>query len=339
MFITRTPFRLSLFGGGTDYPIWFNKHRSLVISSAFEKYCYIFVRALPRFFPYRYRLVYSNIELIEKEDEIKHPSIRNVIKFFGNPKDLEISHTGDLPARSGIGSSSTFTVGLLNAIGLHLNQIRNDSELATSAIHIEQNLIGEPVGVQDQIMASYGGIKAIHLGPGDNMKIVPVNLSDSYKKNFEESVLLGFSGFSRISSLMAQKQIDRMTDPNMVNLLEQISEISFDALRLLSEEHDIEKLGKLLHETWHIKKNFVSGISIPEVDQIYEVGISNGAFGGKLMGAGGGGFFYFIAPKDKHKKIKEALPQVKVWVPYKIANEGSQMIYDSSSVVRSIFRI
>ena len=303
----------------------------MVISSSFEKYCYIFVRTLPRFFPYRYRLVYSNIELIQSQKEIKHPSIRNVIKYLDNPSDLEISHTGDLPARSGIGSSSTFTVGLLNAVGYHLNQKRNPSELASASIHIEQNLIGEPVGVQDQIMASYGGLQAISLCPGNEPSVTPISLSKDYKREFEASILLGFSGFSRYSSEIAQKKIDKMEDLDKVQIFDEISEISNNALQLFEREADIESIGDLVHNSWAAKRSLVEGISLPEVDEIYDAGRKNGAFGGKLMGAGGGGFFYFIAPKNKHEKIKQALPQVKVWVPYRIASKGSQMIYDSSN--------
>ena len=331
MFITRTPFRLSLFGGGTDYPKWFNSNKSLVISSAFEKYCYIFVRSLPRFFPYRYRLVYSNIELIDHIYNIQHPSIRNVLKFLNDPIDLEISHTGDLPARSGIGSSSTFTVGLLHAMYLHLNHSVDSVKLATDAIHIEQNLINEPVGVQDQIMASYGGLKAIHLGPEKQPKIEKIELSENYQAELESSILLGFSGFSRFSNKIAEKKINNMDNEGMIRQLTEISDISFNALKLLSTEQEIDKIGNLLNQTWLIKRKLVDGLTLPEVDDIYDTGLRNGAIGGKLMGAGGGGFFYFIAPKEKHDQIKKALPQVSVWVPYKITNEGSKMIYNSSN--------
>jgi D-glycero-alpha-D-manno-heptose-7-phosphate kinase len=204
-------------------------------------------------------------------------------------------------------------------------------QLAEEAISVEQNVLKESVGVQDQIMASYGGLRAISLGPNQEPKIEPIILSKNYQKELESSILLGFSGFSRFSNEIAEKKINNMENLDMIQQLKEISDISFSALKLIKSEQEVDKIGDLINKAWLIKRQLVDGLTLPEVDEIYEIGLRNGAIGGKLMGAGGGGFFYFLAPKEKHKQIKKALPQVSVWVPYKIAHEGSKMIYNSSN--------
>ena len=327
MIISRTPYRLSLFGGGADYPSWFVSHETKLISAAMANYCYISVKHLPPYFDYVNHVIYSKIESVRTFDEIEHPSVRACLKHLQVPNGISITHDGDLPARSGIGSSSSFTVGLINALQTYLGKPLTTHELALQAIDIEQNIIGESVGVQDQIMAAYGGIKVIELS-GANTKVRDLRIPDSYVLDLEEHIMLGFSGISRLSEIQAKKQVDSIKEGKSVQTLEAMQKLTNEALRVFEHESSsaIKDIGLLLQEQWNYKRTLTDSVANDDINSIYDAAIRAGAYGGKLMGAGGGGFFMFLAPPEAHQKIKDALKQINVWIPFNFDYEGSKII-------------
>lgn len=328
MIISKTPYRLSLFGGGTDFPVWFETRPTKLISASMAHYCYINLKRLPPYFDYVNRVIYSKVESVDDISSIKHPSVRECLKYYGMANGISITHDGDLPARSGIGSSSSFTVGLINAIHAYLN-IRGVSKfkLAMDAINIEQNYIGESVGVQDQIMAAYGGIRVIELS-GANINVRDLRVSDSYALDLEEHIMLGFSGIDRLSDTYAKQQIDSIKEGKSEKLLEEITTITNNALHIIENYGRIKELGELLKYQWERKRLLTKNVTSDYIDNIYSKAINAGAYGGKLMGAGGGGFFMFLAPPDAHEKIKQAIPEINVWVPFAFDYEGSKIIME-----------
>jgi D-glycero-alpha-D-manno-heptose-7-phosphate kinase len=327
MIISKTPYRLSLFGGGADYPSWFVSNQTKLISAAMANYCYISVKHLPPYFDYMNRVIYSKIESVRTFDEIEHPSVRACLKYLQVPNGISITHDGDLPARSGIGSSSSFTVGLINALQTYLDKPLTVHELALQAIDVEQNIIGESVGVQDQIMAAYGGIKVLELS-GANIKVRDLRIPDSYVEDLEEHIMLGFSGISRLSEVQAKKQVDSIKEGKSVQTLEAMQKLTNEALRIFEHESSsaIKDIGLLLQEQWNYKRTLTDSVSNSDINSIYDAAIQAGAYGGKLMGAGGGGFFMLLAPPDAHQKIKDALKQINVWIPFNFDYEGSKII-------------
>ena len=325
MIITKTPYRLSLFGGGTDYPAWFNNNSSICISAAMTNYCYLTVKKLPPFFDYKSRIIYSQIESVQLVEEINHPSARACLQYL-DVKDVSVTHDGDLPARSGIGSSSSFTVGLLHALYTMRGIAITKDELARQAIHVEHVIIGESVGIQDQIMAAHGGIQIIHMGPGIQWQTEKVLLSNDYKKELESHILLGFSGISRIAEVQAKKQVEKIKEGLNTNLLSKMSEIANDAIGLIQKEESIDQIGRLMDKNWRVKRILAEGITDELLDAIYVQSIANGSLGTKLMGAGGGGFFMFLVPPEKQNEFKERMTQIKVWVPFQFDNYGSQIL-------------
>ena len=322
MIITKTPYRLSLFGGGTDYPAWFNNNSSICISAAMTNYCYLTVKKLPPFFDYKSRIIYSQIESVQLVEEINHPSARACLQYL----DVPVTHDGDLPARSGIGSSSSFTVGLLHALYTMRGITITKDELARQAIHVEHVIIGESVGIQDQIMAAHGGIQIIHMGPGIQWQTEKVLLSNDYKKELESHIMLGFSGISRIAEVQAKKQVEKIKEGLNTNLLSKMSEIANDAIGLIQKEESIDQIGRLMDKNWRVKRILAEGITDELLDAIYVQSIANGSLGTKLMGAGGGGFFMFLVPPEKQNEFKERMTQIKVWVPFQFDNYGSQIL-------------
>ena len=327
MIISRTPYRLSFFGGGTDYNSWYETNGGLVLAVGLAHYCYITVRELPPFFEHKHRIVYSKMEHVQNVNEIDHPSVRACLEYKNILKGLEVHYDGDLPARSGIGSSSSFTVGLLNSLACFKGEEFSKIELAKQAIHIEQNKLSEYVGVQDQIMAANGGFQEINLNKNEPWKISKMNLSNDYLKELESYILFGFSGISRLADKHAKRKIENIDNKKTDQQLHRILDITKEARNLFVKNDDFKKIGMLLNKSWIEKKSLASGVSNDYIDEIYDVAISNGAFGGKLMGAGGGGFFFFIAPPKLHKKIKKSLSKIKVWVPFTIDHEGTQIIF------------
>ena len=327
MIISKTPYRLSLFGGGADYPSWFVSNQTKLISAAMANYCYISVKHLPPYFDYANHVIYSKIESVHTFDEIEHPSVRACLKQLQVPNGISITHDGDLPARSGIGSSSSFTVGLINALQTYLGKSLTTHELALQAIDIEQNIIGESVGVQDQIMAAYGGIKVLELS-GANTKVRDLRIPDSYVDDLEQHIMLGFSGISRLSEVQAKKQVDSIKEGKSTQTLKAMQQLTNEALRIFEHESSssIRDIGLLLQEQWNYKRTLTDSVANSDINSIYDAAIQAGAYGGKLMGAGGGGFFMFLAPPDAHQKIKDALKQINVWIPFNFDYEGSKII-------------
>ena len=326
MIISKTPYRLSLFGGGADYPSWFTSHETKLVSAAMANYCYISVKQLPPYFDYTNRVIYSKIESVPTFEQIEHPSVRACLQYLQVSNGISISHDGDLPARSGIGSSSSFTVGLVNALQVYLGKLQHTPyELAMEAINIEQNVIGESVGVQDQIMAAYGGIKVIELS-GANMKVRDLRISDSYVDDFESHIMLGFSGISRLSEVQAKKQVDSIKEGKSNKILLEMQELTRFAIEAFETHSTFSEIGLFLQQQWELKRTLTDTVSSDHINSIYTDAIQAGAYGGKLMGAGGGGFFMFLAPPDAHQRIKETLKQINVWIPFKFDYEGSKII-------------
>lgn len=327
MIITRTPFRISFFGGGTDYPAYYKEHGGTVLSGTINKYCYITCRYLPPFFDHTYRIRYTLREESQSIDEIQHPSVRECLKFVGIDKGIEMVHTSDIPAMSGIGSSSSFTVGLLNALYSLQGKMVTKRKLAFDAIHIEQNLIGEHVGSQDQTAAAFGGFNKIEFGGSEGIFVQPITISGEKLMYFQNALLFYFTGFPRYSSDIAKEQIKKI--PKNLKQLQAMKEMVDAATEILNGRNDfLHHFGKLLNESWKIKKSLSRGISNNGIDQIYDTAIRAGALGGKICGAGGGGFILFLVPPENKQKVKEALKKLLI-VPFRFENLGSHTIFYS----------
>jgi D-glycero-alpha-D-manno-heptose-7-phosphate kinase len=325
MIISRTPYRVSFFGGGTDYPDWYNKNGGSVLSATIDKYSYITCKNLPPFFDYKYRIRYYQREEVNHIEEIRHPSVREALKYFDIENGLDIVHHGDLPAQSGLGSSSTFTVGFIHALFSFMGKEPTKSELALLALHIEQVKIGEHVGSQDQVAASYGGLNKIEFKSENRINVEPLKIQKETALKLEESMLIIFTGFTRNAADYAKKQIEQIGQN--FSKLALMRDIVDHAIELLVNDNDgVRRFGKLLDEQWKIKKSLNENISNQYIDDIYDAGIKSGAWGGKLLGAGGGGFMLFLAPYENHNKIKLNLNKL-LNVPIKFDNKGSQIIY------------
>lgn len=321
----RTPFRITLFGGGTDYPEWYREFGGKTINATIDKYCYISIRNLPPFFDYKWRLRYFTTEEVSSINEIKHPSIKECLKYFGVKDGMEIVHQGDLPSRSGLGSSSAFTVGMINALSGFQGKIITKRNLALTSINIEQNKIGEAVGSQDQVAAAYGGFNYTEFSKANEFAVYPISLKNKNLEKLQRHLLLCFTGLTRNASDIAANQIE-LTKSKKIDLKD-VMAICDEGYKCLSQNYNyISEIGRLLDEQWKIKKNLTKLISNNHIDEIYEIGKQNGAIGGKLLGAGGGGFMLFIAEPKDHLKIKKALSE-KMFVPFKFDFDGSKIIY------------
>lgn len=337
MVISKTPFRISFFGGGTDYPAWYNNHGGSVLATTINKYCYISVRHLPPFFDHKFRIVYSRIESCKSIDEIIHPSVREILRFLKINYGLEIHHDGDLPARSGLGSSSAFTVGLLNALYALEGQMPNKQKLSKESIHIEQNLLKETVGSQDQVLAAHGGFNHITFRLNNEISVRPIILHPKRIEQLQNHLQLFYTGIPRTASKIAKSYIHNID--NQKQQLRIIQHYVEEALTILSNDQDIKLFGQLLNESWQTKKNLSSVVSIPIIDEIYQQALANGAIGGKLLGAGGGGFLLLFTPPSRQKKVKEKLNKL-LHVPFKFESSGSQIIfYDQQEDYSTISKI
>lgn len=324
MIITKTPFRISFFGGGTDYPPWYRLHGGSVLSTAIDKYCYISCRLLPQFFEYKHRIVYSRIENVTDINDIEHPSVRAVLNWANVTSGLEIHHDGDLPARSGLGSSSSFTVGMVHAMYGLRGQMVSHETLAKDAIHVEQNLIGENVGSQDQIAAAYGGLNRIDFLSNDSFRVNKIIIPASRQAELHDHLLLCFTGFSRIADQIAKSQIDNFK--NREKELFSMRDMVDEGIEILSNPSvDIEEFGKLLDLSWQYKRSLSEQVSTPVIDQIYEQAKLAGAIGGKVLGAGGGGFMLLFAKPEKHAAIRARLKNL-VHVDFNFDDAGSRVV-------------
>lgn len=323
MIYTKTPFRMSFFGGGTDYKPFFEEYGGSVISTSFDKYCYVSVRHLPRFFDYRNQLTYSKIEKTASVDEIEHPMVRNAMKML-NMDELFISYDADLPARSGLGSSSSFAVGLLNAFHALKGHYISKEELAAEAIYLERDMCAESGGWQDQIAVAYGGLNRINFYPG-RFEVKPIIITNQRKELLNSNLMMFFTGFSRLSSEIAEEQV-KATHDKSAELLELLKLVD-EGERILSNRHiDLDDFGRLLDTSWRLKRGITKKISSDALDMIYDTAIKHGALGGKLLGAGGGGFFVFYVPEEKHFAVKSALKKL-LYVPFRFENSGTEVLY------------
>ena len=324
MIISKTPLRISLFGGGTDYPVWYREHGGAVLASTIDKYCYITCRDLPQFFPHKHRIVYSSVETVNDINEIKHPAIRAVLQSFGEERGLEIHYDADLPAKTGVGSSSSFTVGLINALKALRGELIEKNALAKLAIHLEQEVMKENVGIQDQILAAYGNFNKIEFNMDGSFNVIPVILSLERLKNLQSHFMLYFTGVTRIASDVVVDQLDNIKNVN--NHYTKIHELVEEALSTLKKTNtSILEIGKLLHESWLLKRELSSTITNPQIDSIYQSGLDAGAIGGKILGAGGGGFILFFAEPEVQPKIREKLRRL-IQVPFKFESAGSKIV-------------
>lgn len=324
MIISRTPHRISFLGGGTDYPSWYLEHGGKVLGAAIDKYCYISCRYLPPFFSHKHRIVYSKIETINHVNEIQHPSVKETVKYLNIEQGVEIHHDGDIPARSGMGSSSAFTVGLLKTLYALDGKVISKEDLYKEAIHIEQNLIKENVGSQDQVWAACGGLNTIEFLQNGEIIVEPIVMKEEHLRSFENRFMLFFTGLSRDASVIAQEQIQN-TQRNK-NELFKMKELVDEAYKILtSGKDDFVEFGRLLNEAWKLKKRLSTKITNSDIDSIYEAAIKNGAVGGKLCGAGGGGFILLYVEPENHDRVTKALGNF-LHVPFKFDFSGSEII-------------
>lgn len=324
MIITRTPFRMSFFGGGTDMKDFFTEHGGAVISTTFDKYCYVIVRHLPRFFDYSTELSYSKIERVTSIDDIEHPAIRNAMKML-DMHELRLTYEADLPARSGLGTSSSFAVGMLNAFCALKGKYADKKKLADDAIYLERVLCNEAGGWQDQIAASFGGFNRINFNKDGTYDVYPLIIHPDRKKQLDDNLLMFFTGFTRFSSDMQKANAKGYHDKTkqlleMLDLVDQAQEI------LTDKNSDLDDFGRLLDHTWKLKRQTGGAITTDSIDALYQRGIDAGALGGKLLGAGGGGFLLFYVQPEKKQAVKEAMKDL-LHVPFHFEDGGTRVIH------------
>lgn len=324
MVITSTPLRISFFGGGTDYPVWYREHGGSVLSTTINKSCYITCRRLPPFFEYHSRISYSKVENVNSNNAIQHPSVRACLQFLKIDEGVEVHHVADLPARTGLGTSSAFTVGLLLGLYALKNQMCDKQSLAKEAIHIEQDLLEEAVGAQDQMSAAYGGFNRINFRTDGSIEATRVLTSQARVNELEQHLALYFTGFSRTASEIAKEQL-RVT-PNKKHELETMLQLVDEAESIVtSPGRSLDDFGRLLDESWKIKRGLTPKITTSTINDIYQAGLDAGALGGKLLGAGGGGFMLFYVPPERRQALRDRLRKL-LCVPFSFSNRGSHVV-------------
>jgi D-glycero-alpha-D-manno-heptose-7-phosphate kinase len=324
MVITRTPLRISFFGGGTDYPVWYRQYGGAVLATTIDKCCYLTCRRLPPFFEYHSRISYSKVENVRRNGAIEHPSVRGCLQFLSIDEGVEIHHVADLPARTGLGTSSAFTVGLLLGLYALQDRMRDKQALAADAIHVEQDLLQEAVGAQDQVSAAYGGFNRINFHADGSIEVKRVLAAPSRLAELEQHLALYFTGFARTASEIAQEQV-RMTPQRKQELDAMLQLVDEAEAIITSARRSLDEFGCLLHEGWQIKRSLTQRITNARIDEIYEAGLGAGALGGKLLGAGGGGFMLFFVPPQRRQALKERLNKL-LCVPFAFSNKGSQVV-------------
>jgi D-glycero-alpha-D-manno-heptose-7-phosphate kinase len=323
MIITSTPYRISFFGGGTDYPVFFKHHAGAVLAASINRYCYISCRFYPPFFEHRHRIVWSRIELVQDTADIQHPAVREAIRYLNIREGLEIHHDGDLPARTGLGSSSAFAVGMLHALYALKGELVSKRKLAMEAIHLEQSILNETVGIQDQITTAHGGFNLIEIDRNGGFQVRPIPLSAARKQALQEHLLLIYTGVARTASQVAEKQIASI--PDKTSVLERMKALVYEATSILTGSGDIGEFGKLLHETWELKRSISPEVSTPLIDDLYTRARKAGATGGKLLGAGGGGFVLLFVEPQKRQSVLDALKDF-LMVPFEFESNGTHIV-------------
>jgi D-glycero-alpha-D-manno-heptose-7-phosphate kinase len=324
MVITRTPLRISFFGGGTDYPVWYQEHGGSVLSTTIDKSCYITCRWMPPFFDYHSRISYSKIENVKSNSEIWHPSVKGCLEFLGIQEGMEIHHIADLPARTGLGTSSAFTVGLLLGLYALKNQMRDKRALALEAIHVERDLLKEAVGAQDQVAAAYGGFNRINFLTDGSIDVQRIMASQDRINDLQKNLALFFTGFSRTASEVATEQVKET--PNRTAELKAMLQLVDEAEAIVTDpKRSLDEFGRLLHEGWQLKRSLTGKITTPEIDEIYEAGRASGALGGKLLGAGGGGFMLFYVPPERREELRLRLKKL-LCVPFSFSQKGGHVV-------------
>jgi D-glycero-alpha-D-manno-heptose-7-phosphate kinase len=323
MIITKTPFRMSFFGGGTDMENYFKENGGAVLSTTFDKYCYVNVRHLPRFFDYSTELSYSKIERVTDVEDIQHPAIRNAMKML-DMHEIRLTYEADLPARSGLGTSSSFAVGMLNAFYALKGKYADKKKLADEAIYLERVLCNEAGGWQDQIAASFGGFNRINFNAG-GYEVLPVIINPERKKRLNDNLLMFFTGFTRFSSDVQKS--NKVSDKEKHNQLKQMYALVDEAEQVLVDKtRDLDDFGRLLDTTWKLKRQTGAAISTDNIDGLYAKGIEAGALGGKLLGAGGGGFLVFYVQPEKQDAVKDAMKDL-MYIPFQFENGGTRVIH------------
>lgn len=325
MIIIRTPYRVSFLGGGTDFPAWYQEHPGAVLATAINKYCWTQVRWLPPFFEHKHRIVYSRVEEVFRTEEINHPAVREVIKYLAINGGLEVHHDGDLPGRSGMGTSSSFAVGLLHGLNRLLGRSVDPMYLTRTAILVEQRMMKENVGAQDQTTAAFGGFNRVDFHR-DILRVTPAPADRL--KDLHECLILFFTGMTRISTQVVAEQVKQI--PNREKQLTQLYHLVNSGLQVLCGDGDILEFGRVMHEGWQLKRLLSRNVTTSYIDHLYEEGIKAGAVGGKLLGAGGGGFILFMAPPDRHSDIREAMGNL-LEVPFSFESTGSTVIFEDES--------
>ena len=332
MIITQTPFRMSFFGGGTDFPDFYREHGGAVISTTFDKYCYVNVRHLPRFFDYSTELSYAKTERVNQVEDIEHPAIREAMKQL-NMHEIRLTYEADLPARSGLGTSSSFAVGMLNAFYALKGKYADKRKLADDAIYLERVLCKESGGIQDQIAASFGGMNRINFS-AEGYTVNPVIISPDRKNLLNHNLMLFFTGFSRFSSDI-QTAAEKNLKCKQNQLLEMLTLVN-DAEKVLTSKTDLEEFGRLLDYTWRLKRGITDKVSTDSIDAVYSKALQAGAIGGKLLGAGGGGFLLFYVNPDKQENVRKALENL-LYVPFEFENGGTRVIHYTPESYEPLF--
>ncbi len=324
MIICRTPFRISFFGGGTDYPGWYRQHGGAVLAATIDKYCYLTCRYLPPFFEHRIRVVYRRIETCKTVDEISHPAVRATLRYLGIDRGVELHHDGDLPARSGMGSSSAFTVGLLHVLHALKGEMPTKAQLAQESLHIEQEVLRETVGSQDQVMAAYGGLRHVKFAPGGEIECNPLVLPPGRVTELKSHLMLFYTGIARTAADVARSYVaDIESRRRQLRILKELVDESID---ILASGTDVRAFGDLLHESWEAKRSLSAQVSNDEIDALYSRAREAGAIGGKLTGAGGGGFLLLFVPPGDQSAVLEALDD-RIHVPFAFEPSGSQIVF------------
>lgn len=323
MIISQTPFRMSFFGGGTDMEEYFKEYGGAVLSTTFDKYCYVNVRHLPRFFDYSTEVSYSKTERVTSVEDLQHPAIRNAMKML-DMHEIRLTYEADLPARSGLGTSSSFAVGMLNAFYALKGKYADKKKLADEAIYLERILCNEAGGWQDQIAASYGGFNRINFN-ADGYEVLPLIISPERKKELNNNLMMFFTGFTRFSSDV--QKANKLDKKDKIGQLKEMYSLVDEAEKVLTNKNcNLNEFGRLLDHTWKLKRQTGAAVSTDSIDGLYAKGMNAGALGGKLLGAGGGGFLVFYVEPEHQKEVRKAMSDL-MYIPFEFENGGTRIIH------------